>query len=47
MNAIQIKNVSHRYGNNAALEDVTLSIPSGATVGLMDRMVWVSRRYSR
>lgn len=35
MNAIQIKNVSHRYGNNAALEDVTLSIPSGATVGLI------------
>ncbi|MCG7658027.1 ABC transporter ATP-binding protein/permease [Wielerella bovis] len=35
MNAISIQNLSHRFGNVSALDNVSLDIPSGATVGLI------------
>ena len=35
MNTVSIQNLSHRYGKTLALEDVSLDIPKGATVGLI------------
>ena len=35
MNTVSIQNLSHRYGKTLALDDVSLDIPKGATVGLI------------
>ena len=35
MNTVSIQNLSHRYGKALALDDVSLDIPKGATVGLI------------
>ena len=35
MNTVSIQNLSHRYGKPLALDDVSLDIPKGATVGLI------------
>ena len=35
MNTVSIQNLSHRYGKTIALDDVSLDIPKGATVGLI------------
>ena len=35
MNTVFIQNLSHRYGKTLALDDVSLDIPKGATVGLI------------
>lgn len=35
MNTVSIQNLSHRYGKTLALDDVSLDIPRGATVGLI------------
>ena len=35
MNIVSIQNLSHRYGKTLALDDVSLDIPKGATVGLI------------
>lgn len=35
MNTVSIQNLSHRYGKTLALDDVSLDIPTGATVGLI------------
>ncbi|XQW83857.1 ribosome-associated ATPase/putative transporter RbbA [Thalassotalea piscium] len=31
----KLTNISHRYGNNVALEDINLSLPAGSMVGLI------------
>ena len=35
MNTVSIQNLAHRYGKTLALDDVSLDIPKGATVGLI------------
>ncbi|MFK7642159.1 ribosome-associated ATPase/putative transporter RbbA [Neisseria oralis] len=35
MNTVSIQNLSHHYGKTLALDDVSLDIPKGATVGLI------------
>ena len=35
MNTVSIQNLFHRYGKTLALDDVSLDIPKGATVGLI------------
>ncbi|MCF8466387.1 MAG: ribosome-associated ATPase/putative transporter RbbA [Sneathiella sp.] len=35
LNAVEIKAVTHRYGEVAALDDVTLDLPAGCMVGLI------------
>ena len=35
MNTVSIQNLSHRYGKTLALDDVSLDIPKGTTVGLI------------
>ena len=35
MNTVSIQHLSHRYGKTLALDDVSLDIPKGATVGLI------------
>ena len=35
MSTVSIQNLSHRYGKTLALDDVSLDIPKGATVGLI------------
>ena len=35
MNTVSIQNLSHRYGKTLALDDMSLEIPKGATVGLI------------
>ena len=35
MNTVSIQNLSHRYGKTLALDDVSLDIPKGETVGLI------------
>ena len=35
MNTVSIQNLSHRYGKTLTLDDVSLDIPKGATVGLI------------
>ena len=36
MNTVSIQNLSHRYGKTLALDGVSLDIPKGATVGLIE-----------
>lgn len=35
MNSVSLSNLSHRYGKVLALDDVSLTVPRGATVGLI------------
>ncbi len=36
--AVSLQDVSHRYGDTHALQNVTLSLPTGCTVGLGTRL---------
>ena len=41
---VRVAGVTHRYRRHVALDDLTLTLPAGRLVGLIDLMAWANQR---